>query len=258
MSDATQEWLVEKPVMIVIYVALALVVRWLLRPLALGAKRTIAVSRFLGDRLVELGLAAGEPVIIGNVVPVHEPTPLPVSTPHVIAHVSVMGPAKNLPGLLRAVDQLRTVRSDFVLRLVGDGEMRADLERLVAQLDLGDFVEFAGALPEQGVRDTFRDAAFVVVSSLHETFSVVAAEALMCGRPVLSTRCGGPEDFISPQVGLLVDADSVEALADGMDRMLDDYMNFEPHALHQYARERFSPQVIAERVMAVYREVLGG
>jgi glycosyltransferase involved in cell wall biosynthesis len=228
-----------------------------LRPLARGAARTIAVSRILADRLVELGLAR-DPVVIPNVVPVSPPSPLPLEVPHAIAHVSVMGPAKNLPGLLQAVAMLRARRGDFVLRLVGDGECRADAETLAASLGLGGTVEFSGRRSADEVRVILGDSAFAVVSSLHETFSVVAAEALMCGRPVLSTRCGGPEEYLTPEVGHLVEAGSADALADGLDWMLDHYRDFDPEALHAYARARFAPDVVAARIIDVYREVLGG
>jgi len=226
-----------------------------LRPLARGAARTIVVSRFLGDRLSELGLAS-DPVVVPNVVPVCPPQPVCIQIPHVISHVSVMGPAKNLIGLVRAVDKLRTQRSDFRVRLVGDGESRAEAERLTESLYLGGTVEFVGRKSPDDVRELLRSVAFTVISSTHETFSVSAAESLMCGRPVLSTRCGGPEEFITPEVGRLVEAGSVDALVGGLDWMLDHYTEFDPQALHEYARARFAPDVVASQILEVYREVL--
>jgi glycosyltransferase involved in cell wall biosynthesis/GT2 family glycosyltransferase len=228
----------------------------LLRPLARGASRTIAVSRFLADRLVELGLAV-DPLVIPNLVPVTTPSPMPSTERHMIAHVSIMGPAKNLGALLQAVDRLRGRRTDFLLRLIGDGESRAGLEQLAAAHGLDDVVQFTGRVPAEEIHELLADSAFTVVSSTHETFSVVAAESLMCGRPVLSTRCGGPEEFITPQVGRLIDAGSVDALVEGIDWMLDHFQEFDPEALHHYAAERFSPEVVAGRIMQTYREVLG-
>lgn len=233
------------------------VVGTLLRPLARDASRTIAVSRFLADRLVELGLAS-DPLVIPNVVPVVEPAPVPSTHPHVIAHVSVMGPAKDLPGLLEAVRQLKERRDDFVLKLVGDGERREEAQRLARDLVVDDVVEFTGRKDQDEVAEILAAAAFVVVSSTHETFSVSAAEALMAGRPVVSTRCGGPEEFITPEVGMLVDASNPTALAAGLDWMLDHHAQFDPRRLHGYARERFAPDVVAARILDVYREVLDG
>jgi glycosyltransferase involved in cell wall biosynthesis/GT2 family glycosyltransferase len=254
VTEHSEEYLPQSERRLVKY---PLVVRWLLRPLARGASRTIAVSRHLADRLRELDLTAGEPIVIPNVVPVSEPTSLPLGAPYLIAHVSVMGPAKNLEGLLEAVQRLRERRDDFVLRLVGDGELRQDLERLAAELGVTDYVEFAGRKSPDEVRAILGDSAFTVVSSTHETFSVVAAESLMVGRPVLSTRCGGPEEFIAPQVGELIEAGSVSALVEGLDRMLDRFGDYDPQELHDFAVARFAPEVVAGRILDVYREVLG-
>lgn len=226
-----------------------------LRPLATRAARTLVPSRFLSDRLAELGLAH-DSTVIPNVVPDAEPEPLPGRLPHVILHVSIMSPAKNLLGLVDAVDALRRRRVDFVLWLVGDGEMRESVHLRVHELDLGDMVRFMGLKSPAEVRALHAECAFTVISSIHETFSVVAAESLMSGRPVLSTRCGGPEEFVTPEVGRLIQNDNVEALADGLDWMLDHYRDFDPQALHEYARKRFAPDVVAEQIIAVYRSVL--
>jgi len=231
------------------------VVRLLLRPLARGASRTIAVSSMLAGRLSELGLAV-DPVVIPNVVPVSEASPRVDSLPRAITHVSIMGPAKNLGSLLEAVRRLRERRTDFVVRLVGDGECRSELESLSATLGVTDFVEFTGRKSPAEVREILAASAFTVVSSTHETFSVSAAESLMAGRPVLSTRCGGPEEFITPEVGRLIAVDDVDALAAGLDWMLDHYSEFDPDALHDYAVSRFSPAVVAYRIVEVYRKVL--
>jgi glycosyltransferase involved in cell wall biosynthesis len=227
-----------------------------LRPLARSASRTIAVSHHLMSRLVELGLAK-DPVVIPNVVLVSKPEPLPPDEPHVITHVSIMSPAKNLDALLRSAETLRQRRSDFRLRLVGDGEMRKSLEALSSSLSLDEIVEFTGMKPAAEVRALVAQSAFTVVSSTHETFSVTAAESLMCGRPVLSTRCGGPEEFITAEVGRLIGAGSVDALVKGLDWMLDHYTDFDPQALHDYAKARFAPEVVAVQILQVYRGVLG-
>jgi glycosyltransferase involved in cell wall biosynthesis len=228
-----------------------------LRPLARGASRTIAVSQFLADRLLELRLAV-DPVVIPNAIPVTSPAPMPSAERHAIAHVSIMGPAKNLGMLLQAVDQLRRRRTDFVLRLIGDGELRAALEQTAAARDLGEIVRFTGRVSPDRVLSLLVDSVFSVVSSTHETFSVVAAESLMCGRPVLSTRCGGPEEFITPEVGRLVEADSVDALVEGLDWMLDHFHEFRPDQLHEYAVTRFAPDVVAQQILDVYQRVLDG
>ncbi|MDZ4168037.1 MAG: glycosyltransferase [Coriobacteriia bacterium] len=226
-----------------------------LRPLAREASAYIAVSRFLADRLVELGLTKN-PVVIPNVVPDCQAQPTVFEAPHVIAHVSVMGPAKNLDSLLRATDILRRERDDFIVSLAGDGECREELMKLSEELGLGGMVEFPGRIPPDGIPELLGRSAFAVLSSSHETFSVWAAESIMCGRPVVSTRCGGPEEFVTPEVGRLVAADSDEALAEGLGWMLDHFGEFDPAALHGYARERFAPDAVAARIASIYASIL--
>ena len=75
---------------------------------------------------------------------------------------------------------------------------------------------------------------------------------------MLSTRCGGPEEYLTPEVGHLVEAGSANALAEGIDWMLDHYRDYDPEALHAYARARFAPDVVAGRIADVYREALDG
>lgn len=232
-----------------------LFVRHVLVPLAAGAVSTIAVSRFLGERLVELGLAK-DPVVVPNAVRPVKAYPQVMRKPHVITHVSVMGPAKNIAGLLQACARLSTKRADFRLRLVGDGELRDELEAMSRSLGLAGIVEFTGRKSLEEVYDLLADSAFAVVSSFYETFSMAAAEALMCGRPVLSTRCGGPSEFITAETGLLVESDDVQALTEGLDWMLDNYTRFDPLRLNEYARKRFSPDVVGRQIVDVYEEAL--
>ena len=80
----------------------------------------------------------------------------------------------------------------------------------------------------------------------------------MCGRPVVSTRCGGPEEFITSEVGLLVEPNSADALAEGISWMLDHRERYDAKLLSEYAAARFAPDVVACRIVEVYRSVLDG
>jgi glycosyltransferase involved in cell wall biosynthesis len=95
----------------------------------------------------------------------------------------------------------------------------------------------------------------LVLSSLCETFSAPAIEALATGIPVLSTRCGGPEEFITQDVGLLVAPADEESLYKGLEYMLDNLHLYSPQRISQYAAERFSPEVVGAKLHALYQSL---
>jgi glycosyltransferase involved in cell wall biosynthesis len=163
---------------------------------------------------------------------------------------------KGVPYLLEALSGLAPRRTGWHLDLVGDGPERELFERRARELELSDRITFHGLKSRPEVAEFMRRASFLVVASVRETFSMVAAEALASGLPVLSTRCGGPEDFVTPEVGLLVPAEDPEALRAGLEDMLDRFESFQPERLAAYAAARFNRDRIGEELDAIYRECL--
>jgi len=158
---------------------------------------------------------------------------------------------KGIPTLLNALKLLSNTRTDWHLHHVGDGPARKRHEMLAAQLGISALVTFHGAKPKTEVAAFMRNASLLIVPSVFETFSVVAAEALACGIPVLATRCGGPEDFVTRDCGILVPPSNPQAMCDALSQMLSNLHIFSPERISQYARDRFSP----ERVGASFHEI---
>ena len=159
---------------------------------------------------------------------------------------------KGVPYLFQALTQLRRQRDDWQLDIVGDGPARAEYERLAIDSGLADKVTFHGLKSKREVAEFMRQAHLFVLPSLFETFAAVAAEALATGTPVLSTRCGGPEEFIVEDVGMVVPPANAEALCKGLDYMLNHLDRFPPHQVSRYATERFSPERVGEQLHTIY------
>jgi len=100
-----------------------------------------------------------------------------------------------------------------------------------------------------------RRSAMLVVPSRRETFSLVTAEALASGTPVVATRCGGPEDIITEETGQLTDVDDAAALAIAIESMLN--RSYDRAALRRYAVDRFGSAAAAERLGRLYERVTG-
>jgi len=142
------------------------------------------------------------------------------------------------------------------LDIVGDGPERQPLEALARKLDIADRMIFHGIQPKPKVADFMRAADLFIVPSLTETFSVVAAEALASGLPVLTTRCGGPEEFVDQRNGLAVSPGSTRALRDGLLDLLGRLETFSRDATSRYARERFAPEQVGDIVHRTYEGLI--
>jgi glycosyltransferase involved in cell wall biosynthesis len=163
---------------------------------------------------------------------------------------------KGVPYLLRALAQLQEQRNDWHLDVVGDGPARGEYLRLTDELGLGNKVSFHGLKPKREVAEFMRQADVFVVPSLFETFSAAAAEALASGTPVLTTRCGGPEEFVCDGVGVVVPPADERALCEGLDYILGHLNRFKSAEISRHAHERFSPERVGETLDAIYRVCL--
>ena len=103
----------------------------------------------------------------------------------------------------------------------GDGPVRMALEALVQEKALTEQVTFLGSLTREQVRQEVSEADAFVLSSEYETFGVVVIEALALGKPVIATRCGGPESIVVPSVGYLVEKNSVHEMASAMQHLYE-------------------------------------
>lgn len=123
--------------------------------------------------------------------------------------------------LVAAAADLARRGRDFRLVLVGDGEMRTELEALVARVGIADKVRITGWLSSREVRDEILASRAMVLPSFAEGLPVVIMEAMVLRRPVLSTFVAGiPELVRHVENGWLVPAGDATQLADMMDAVL--------------------------------------
>jgi GalNAc-alpha-(1->4)-GalNAc-alpha-(1->3)-diNAcBac-PP-undecaprenol alpha-1,4-N-acetyl-D-galactosaminyltransferase len=130
-------------------------------------------------------------------------------------------PSKGFDVLLRAFARIAGAAHGWSLVLLGDGPERQPLERLAADLGLGDRVVFTG------LADTdagFSRASVFALATRTEGFPMVVVEAMAHGLPVICTDCGpGPREIIRPGVdGLLVPVDDVDAIGAAIAQLIDD------------------------------------
>ena len=118
--------------------------------------------------------------------------------------------------LVEAAALVRKRVGDFELVLVGDGEMRSEVEALARALAIDDLVRITGWASGAEVRTELQAGRAMVLPSFAEGLPVVIMEALALARPVISTYVAGIPELVDADCGWMVPAGSVDALADAM------------------------------------------
>jgi len=241
------------------------------RQIALAADRVVCASRGEKEALVRL---YGVPPERIEVVPCGVDTGLfrPLGRPQARAELGLpqevplvlfvgrLEPLKGLDLLLRAHARLSI---PALLLIVGgdqrDEALRARLRALAQRLGTAQRVLFHPAVPHQRLPLYYSAADVCAVPSHYESFGLVALESMACATPVVASRVGGLQELVRHgQTGLLVSPAQPEPFARGLGGLLGDPALRD--ALGRRARLAALgyqwPQV-AERVEAIYRQVLG-
>lgn len=223
----------------------------LAREIAEKAERRFAVStpfaRLLENRL---SMPAQSWSVMPNAVGqgfLDAPLPGPRMGRFRFLHVSLLDDNKRAELIIKAFAQSFARAEEAELVIGGDGPTRPALEVLAASLSLAGRVRFAGRLSREQVRREMAEADTFVLSSRYETFGVVLIEALAMGLPVIATRCGGPEDIVDDETGLLVPVEDVAAMGAAMREVLANPGRYDRQRLRRLCSGRFGPDAMAMR-----------
>lgn len=222
-----------------------------------NAEAVVAISQNLQSQLLKFGGAKIVELIPCTVdeaywtLPPQPRTTVPF-TFYAQAHLT---PRKGFDILIRAFAARFT--GDAAVRLVigGDGDIRNDLEALAKTSGVQSQVCFLGGIPRHAVREAMWGANCFVLPSHAENFGVVLIEALSTGLPVISTRCGGPEDIITDEVGRLLRPGDQRGLADALSA-LRERPAFDAGALRRYAIARYGYSTVGPQLRDFYCTVL--
>ena len=157
--------------------------------------------------------------------------------------------------LVEAFAQCR-FSSDVSLCIVGDGEEFASVEAKIRTYDLKRQVKLMGTRSPEEVSELLCNSDCFVLSSRLETFAIVVIEAMAKGLPVIATRCGGPETFVRPSEGLLIDKENVEQLSHALQYMVSRHSDYDSEHIRKYCHDHFSEDAIAQQIIDVYNDVL--
>lgn len=228
-----------------------------------NAERVITVSKFLSDSLMECGYKFKSEVI-GNVVDcsdvVDDENNNSRSKEISILFIGSMDSSevKGLQYFIPALaNYIKSNPKDHIkFTAIGDGAKRLDYEKLCERLKITDNCLFCGIVKKEEINTYIRKCDFLVLPSIKETFGCVVIEAMAQGKPVLCTKCGGPQEFVNDNLGILVESKNVEALEQGLKSMINNYDRFDSQAIKNYAVNNYSYEAIGSKLLKVYSELI--
>lgn len=235
------------------------------------ATRSIAVSERLAGEMRELEPRASVAVVPNVIAPnflESEPPAAATTTAHARRTLktcelmfvgSIRDNRKGLEELLHALRLYLDMPGAEPCRLtiIGDGIKRGWFEELATTLGLGERCRFMGSRSRDEVAEAMRDCDLFVMPSKYETFGVVYAEAMVCGKPVIACKGGPAEEIVPPWAGALVPPGDAQAIAQAIRQVVSGLDGYDARRISDYARETFGPEAVATAVSRVYEQAVG-
>jgi len=144
------------------------------------------------------------------------------SREHTVVTVSRLSKFKNIDFLIKTFVKFAEQRKEaWHLHVVGDGEEKKSLERLVSSLNAQSFIHLAGQLSDQKLSGLLRASTFYLSAAVDEPFGISLVEAQASGAIVIAHNSGGPkETIINDKTGKLVDHLDSELYVQAMNESL--------------------------------------
>lgn len=223
-----------------------------------SADLVIAVSESLCNRMSgQFGIS---PLCINNIVDIDifKAKVSPVNdSGKVFSFITVSNLVAN-----KKVDLVVSALSELIkegkyanLIIAGDGIRRPDIETQVEQLGIGNYVRILGKVDRAEICKELSGADCFVLASQSETFGVSYIEAIASGLPVIATRCGGPEDFVNEDNGLLIERDNLGELVEAMRFMYENARSYDHEKISRDISERFCAEMISNEISNSYASI---
>jgi phosphatidyl-myo-inositol dimannoside synthase len=213
-------------------------------------KRFLEHAPFLRDRPhITTGLGFGEP--LAGSLPVPEAIPSAVIVGRMARAEDYKGHRELIAAWPRVLERLPTAR----LNVLGDGDLRPDLAKMVHERNLGERIRFMGRVSEESKSELLAASRCLAMPSRNEGFGIVYLEAMRIGRPCLVSVCDAGREVVNPpEAGLAVDIRDLNAVADAVVKLLSETAQW--RAWSEAARRRYETNYTAARFQQRLRSAL--
>ena len=144
---------------------------------------------------------------------------------------------------------------DIVTLIVGDGEEYKYLNDLKEELELKNVI-FTGHKDANSLREIYNISDVCAVPSRQEAFGLVALEAIACGTPVVASNQGGIPDFVTEDVGILIETGNIEQLASAIIATLNKDKKYNKRKMIKYAKNNFRQDLLIDKLIETYKNAI--
>lgn len=158
--------------------------------------------------------------------------------------------------LLPAMQKIRDKGYKAVLHIVGEGVYKEHFVKMSKELGIEKECIFYGDCSREKVYEIVSQMDFFVSASILECSGVSVQEAMLLGKPILVTKSGGANSLVTEDTAIVVDKGNVQALADGLEEMIQKYQDFNTEKIKEYAENKFEISHITKQYMQIFHDLV--
>ena len=169
---------------------------------------------------------------------------------------SALRQGKRIDDIFKALKILvETKNLNPKLTVIGDGFLENYYKNKCHELGMDKYVLFVGRKTKEEISKILLENNIFVIASEKETFCIPGIEALASGIPVVSTKCLGPEEYITDKCGKLVEVGNIKELADAI---YDVYINIDKYDIKELRSivQKYSNEFVIDKAIQIYQKVL--
>lgn len=166
---------------------------------------------------------------------------------HLKGHKYIIESAKELAGRFE----------NCIWLFIGDGILKEQLQKQIADYGLMEKFRFTGLLPVEQMPLVLQSSDILVHCSLREGLARVLPQALLCGKPAISFDIGGASEVINPDTGRLVEPENVGQLTETCAELItNENLRIKlGQNGREFVKEKFSPKVMIDKIEGVYKNL---
>ena len=173
-----------------------------------------------------------------------------------ILHISTLNDThKNTSGMLRVLAKIFKQRTDCTATFIGN-HYGDHFIKMAKSLDIPeDRLTILPEIPLEEIAEKMTEHDLFLLFSNFENLPCVISESLVAGLPVIASNVGGVSEMITSQNGRMVPSGDEQALEKSLHEMINQINDFDPETLSKNARDKYGYQAVAERYLAIYKNI---